>query len=550
MNIIIDGIDFTDSTIFPDDFTETINLNSETGVSINYSSTIKIKSTGYNKLKSIFRGNTCIDKDKIVDVIVTTAACEPITYMLKMTGISWIDELCEARINLISDQGQNDLNKWLGVPFWSYKTKYIDQAISSGNVHKILFVINKGLISHLMVLMYYSISPVIIAVKLMLGLLNKLLRKKNEIHIEFLERLENDLLGGGEYHTAPNINNIFEYWSSFIGVKWSSSILQTGIYNDLALYMSTLGKGINIDKANTDHWDGENEYNISPLELLTAFKKVFNADFKLINKVLYFERKDKIESLALPVFNLKTESDQIIEHLELTMNDSNYNAYFKGTYQRDAADTIGNKLLNDYSDNVEWNPKGLDSLKGVYLADTLFSPAAFTNDGYSSIVLEEAWYNSGKNIRLGYDTFAHALVQGAELVQNLKLLMIDKGRYRSFNGIGKFSEVKKRKIGSNIDGGKFVYNEDLWFDNDNLNGELYKRFYKDFRPENNLLRLFEGESLTIKPNNFSTFVTLMKANSYYISVTHEELGEGIPQKIVINYNSKTVKFENIKFRCH
>lgn len=147
------------------------------------------------------------------------------------------------------------------------------------------------------------------------------------------------------------------------------------------------------DFNNTDFWIPDN----SPLHTLDTFldelKVLYNAEWKVQDGVLYFNRKDYFLD-GDPVFDFSVnggDRDKIIEGVCFEWNETKYPAATRGLYTADAIDTCGNEARKHTDGIVEHgktdeNPN-FEGIREIY---TGFGAAKFRCDGASTDYIYDA----------------------------------------------------------------------------------------------------------------------------------------------------------------
>lgn len=548
--IFINSVDFTEWVIGLDEFTVTVERSDSGGIDQSTSNTIRVIREGYEIFKAFFFDEICTAQDKILEATIKLDCCDTVfTYDIYFKGCAFLDYDCEARVSMIQRSAEKDaFEKLTGSPFWSDKYTYVNDAISAGMVHKLSYIKDDG--NRVGLGVYLILAPLLTVVKLIVQGL-AWLNIVDEDVLDSLERLENDAVGAGEYRPCPNLAYIFRWHCNNLGLTFQSSILNSEPYNNLVLYMAQNKGGINYDKYNTDHWDAWNAANLNPVELLESLKPIFNADWVIYDGVLYFERKDIIDSLRVNLFNIQdSEKDgDIIDIGDVTNKETNF-AYWDGRYKVDASDSQGTQNVPMYSDIVEWNPTNIKARKGKKEVVVNYAPAKFTNDINANGFMKFIWYTAELADSFNNKSrMTHSLVTGQDVCSELKLLIVDEKEVITIDGY-KFVGVKRRKIKDGPNGDVYEYNWEMWFDKDLPDQELYKRFHYIDDPENQNGRPINYESITIKPSDFCTFTEKLNTYKLNISISHKDFGQGIPEKYEINFSEQTVKFENIKFKCN
>lgn len=130
------------------------------------------------------------------------------------------------------------------------------------------------------------------------------------------------------------------YYACYLG-----AVVQKGVrrYDSLSLLAGAV-------KNLTDWWHPEN----APLHTLDKFldelKLLYNANWRLVNNTLYFQRKDYWQDENL-VFDFSVNAPDralLVKGLCYEWNEVKYPAFIEGLYTPDAADVCGNAALKHY----------------------------------------------------------------------------------------------------------------------------------------------------------------------------------------------------------
>lgn len=283
----------------------------------------------------------------------------------------------------------------------------------------------------------------------------------------------NGFISGCLYgHPAPLIRSYINNVCNSCSLTFQSSIFnndQSPYYN--ALYFSapvTKGK----DKYVT--WIADDAPLLNGSDLLDQLKRTFNADYRIENGILYFERRDyftnndiwldlsnALEDNAISIcFEYPTERDPAYGRFEFTL---------------DGIDWCGNEAKAFYNDTVSWNlPFGqFQRLKGEGKYVIPFSPARFRRDGIDEDVLSvwaEIWNVIGLGDYLtGGSQFDRALLLPVHMSSTPKLLIWDGNSAVEDAKISHipYSPAYQPNIGgvqapNPIDPDGDYYNKDMW----------------------------------------------------------------------------------------
>lgn len=173
----------------------------------------------------------------------------------------------------------------------------------------------------LIALAIYLVAMIIAAVKMVQTLIDNIIQKE-------------------KFKLGMRVNTHFERACQFLGLNFSSSILQTSPYNELAIIPQKIvipGTKAKEEKKSNSKYKGHFDGTFG--DFIHAMEIVFNAKVRIIDQTLHFERVDywnKVASYQLPNINI-SRSPYSINASELSSN-----LFVK--YQLDATD------LNTYDE--------------------------------------------------------------------------------------------------------------------------------------------------------------------------------------------------------
>ena len=203
----------------------------------------------------------------------------------------------------------------------------------------------------------------------------------------FRDLMNENLIGCGRKHPSPLVRDYISNVCDKCGLTWESSIYknpESQYYN--AVYLSApVEKGTRDDNV---LWIDAN-HPIKTLDLFLADLAVLhNANYRIINEVLYFERHDFFDVGEIFVsfeelFNAaKTEGK-----LCLSWRDDEKVSYISMQYSGDAVDIVGNEANRRFSDIVEWNLPYSELQSGHRDVVVPFGTPRFRDDGIDTDIL-------------------------------------------------------------------------------------------------------------------------------------------------------------------
>jgi hypothetical protein len=177
--------------------------------------------------------------------------------------------------------------------------------------------------------------------------------------LDVFRDLNTAIIPCGRFHPSPFIRDYVENVCAKCGLTFQSSILK----NPSSPYFNAVATWAQIKKGRKK--DSNNFTLISdnlPVETLETLlnnylKPTFNADYRIVNNVLVFERKDFFLSTStwVDTETLLSNGDLIDSEICYTWTDKERYAFGRFEYSLDAQDYIGNEAKNRYNDIVDWN---------------------------------------------------------------------------------------------------------------------------------------------------------------------------------------------------
>lgn len=558
MKIYLNNILFTD--IANDGLTESIELNSEDG-SIEYGVSSTFTTTGshsYNYIYDFFFKNLCDSLHKEIDArIVFENKCKlEENYKLRIDGIRLCEEDCKIEFNLIHVPKDEEQYLCLKNQVSYGKSKDFKDFISSRSF-KIPYCQDMTMITYLLMYIYQ------ITIKTIVTILQFICAGLDTIGLggglcNLLDRLENAITGCNKYHTAALLSDVYEYNAKLCGLEFKSSIFQDNeVYKCTAIETAISGEGYYIHQCNDSdkQWNESNAENLNLLQLSKIFSVPFNAEFRIIDGKLCFERRDYFYNISKPILNLESEykNGRIEQCPEISIDQSKVCAYLKLQFTEDGFDLIGNKLKNEYNEIIEWNPTGNKNTKGECLKTFQLGMSAFLNDQRVEINFENRAlaYMRQSNGIIGTGTcdFKHWQVIQDGQFSEIKLLIVDKINTLTCSSCKFYSTIRK-KIGSVKDIFIAFGDVDVYSYNDPLKGQaLYDNFHYIDDPKNNMIDIVELGDIKWTPTDFCDAVQFIRKNGLLSAIESDRFGKSIPTSIEINYDECTISFKGLKFRC-
>lgn len=557
--IYINGTDYTRWASGLDDLSETYSIQEDGTIELGQTSTVILTGEGFDYWYNELLLDSCNSINKEYDVKIKISGCNlSLDFILKSQGVSLNIADCNAKLNLKTKSEVDDQYKILSSTEFTGEG-FVDWAAANSRIKRMLFVNEMSLITKVIALIWFgALLPVralllviAYALDLIIDALNVLLIDDIQFDYEDLKNafddIGDDVLGAGEYTTVFFIKDIFEFWATKAGLTFQSSIFQTEPYSESVLFCKQYGRGIEITQCDKVIWDSENDPNLTPVEVFNIVKPLHNAEWQIIDGILYYERKDFFDNLKKQSFVIEQEAKakRITSGYEYTFDNAKNYARFSGEYAYDNVDTQGNRAIPFYRIKKEWNP-GLifKNRKGTLTPDIRTGAVRCTEDLFRDKFNSFFWASYG---RVNY---SHSIVLSQGFAGNLKVFILDKTPGLTYRGCP-FYFVKKENITppNNADPdypdltGKWEYNYDYWMIN------LYDRFHYIDNPDLNNNRFVEIQNVELQPQDFCSFVEFMRNNKMNTFV-NSKYGKGNISGFTINYGKCSIQFSDLKFKCN
>ncbi len=241
---------------------------------------------------------------------------------------------------------------------------------------------------------------------------------------DLITSINQRIIGCGRKHPSPFVRSYIQNVCDKCGIQFVSSIYNdpnSQYYN--AMYLNAPVKKGTLNESDT--YIDEN-HPIKTLDLfLDDLKAVHNADWKLINGIIYFERIDFFYSGAIWV-NFETEdtAGTIQGKLCLEWRDDKKPSYINLEYSLDSVDPVGGEALNIYNNIVEWNLPFSELQSGHTDVLLPFATPRFRDDDIDEDILGQySWAPFGLGDQI--NNFQSVLILAKGIAFQPKLLIWD-----------------------------------------------------------------------------------------------------------------------------
>lgn len=558
MRITIDGTDYTKDVEGLDDFTLTNQLNtSDSSTSVAISGTLTFGGKAGDYLHEKFFEDPKNSMGERVSVNIYIECCgitDPIKFYMDHSSVEECD--CVITGTLIKDEDDSECRAILRDKiFWKD-----NGLLDSIPFYDVPYCNDETGFTKILVILYCILLPILVVLEVIEGIINGILDVidflvfwKNlnwEVDIPSLDNYVDLIHGCGRKHPSPLLRDVLEYNVERCGLKFDSNLLQIGFYKNVLLLMAGMEEGCEDCK-----YIENNLLNKTTTQLLNDLKPVWNAEYRIIDGVLYFDQKRRIKEVLKQNILCNVESEYRQGNTEESPCyefETNPPAYIRMQYTTDPIDLAGNKRMDtyrlddkepgNYSEIVEWNDPPNEYQKGEQSVIIPFSPPAFIEDGKNDCAVTifrklEAPLIEDRN-RL-------VLTNGMSAYPKLILL----------NKADNTFDVWKQKTGENrrcrflctapiddINYDIYEYNTFLWT-NENTPEGLYQQFYKYENPRGE-----HREIIHLQPFTFAfSCEQLQMVLKYGVNlVVQTKYGYGIPQSIDIDFQATTMTINGVR----
>jgi len=483
--IFIDGQDFTGSVEGVDDFAVTFQEDNETKtISVSISNALTFRGDAFRYLESkFFASPVFVDSDAAIKIVIPQFDHEYDLY-IRADAMDYCPEICEISGSLTERK-----------PELAILSKIPEEKQGKVDVQYCLNVDFMQVIMYAIILSF-RISLQILNISLGGFLFNGA--------VDALQEAEDLLIGCNREKAAYNIFEYIQGCASEAGLSFQSSILTTAPYKD------------------TYYVDSNSSINrLSCIEFLNLVKQPFNAEYKIKNGVLYFERVDfftQIQTRFVNVDNVYNEGRSDAPPC-YRYTAKQRNAYGRYEYSSDNIDSNANEMLDLTNDIVDFN-NPFDPYKRGDLKVTIpFSPARYSNDRDSNSTINALRPPDQLLLSTSISQFPKLVIG-----QNVAGILRPQSRPRGIDGRDDFTYQ-------------------MWFDAQLDVPELYQNFWFISNPNETNVLPFELDSFTFAAT-CEEMDTVKREGIDLIIETR--LGDARAESISINYTNGTITLEGVQ----
>ena len=499
--LTINGKDVTDYAEGIDDLSVSFVLNeSNRTVSYAASATITLHGAAYDVVKPLMS-----DWSAEYKAIVYVDQLDPLE--MTVSGRNLSDCGCTAELALQTNTENKIAYEKIARTIISEGAFWPQMAAING-VAKVPYCNEPNMVGYLLLVLYVFFRPFTVIVGGIISLVSD---------VSF-DDLGNWFLGCSKYHFAANLNKAIKYKADQTGLGWSSSILQNK-FADLHVLDAYGFEGLNKYVNNQPTYSTQYIINYTAPQMLDLLRDVFNADYRIIDGVLYFERKDYFPQIATQISFTEIEEYCVELDPDLLWNSIRFD------YTGDAMDETSQQVHSRYNGRIDLNPSEWPTLKESRDVNPKFATSRWVSDGYGDKFIRKLrkspWTGS---------SIVHDLVLARGQAYELRLLDLQPG-------IG-YRKPKFRQIGND-----FMYQDRLSFKGVQPQAvTLYSEFFKIDDPYQ--YKRYIIRELTIKPTNICDTIKLLQDKSLNVYI-QTPYGRAIPNEVEYQTKSGIFVFKEL-----
>lgn len=578
VKLLINGKDYSDYAEGIDAFEYAINLTEDGAIERGSSNQLKVTGKLYELIYDRFFANPCEGRKELLKATFQVD-CQGtkinIPMELPAVGIDICLNECEANVVFRSTKVENEKYNCLKSQT-NYHTQggesngFADWIIRQGRNYKMIYCQDYTAITYVLASAYSGVFLLIASVRLLCDSIFKIAEKISFglINIDcdkIGNQLDNSVIQCNHYHDVLRLQDIFSYNLQRCGLEFQSSILVNDpVYKNCSLECAIGGEGYYIQncKDSDTQFNEANAENLNLLQLATKLQPVFNAEFRIKNGKFIFERKDYFYKNLPTLFNLDNEYNlgNLDDCPNFQFNDQKLCAYWRIDYVSDFRDAMGNKMLTEYNEIVEWNEGNYnEDNKGECRNDVQFGASRFTNDNYIKGIFGAIYLtnlradNNLGPFEVGSCDYTHSQIITDGQLTVPKLIVIDPDRpVVNCYECNFISAVKKRLWPDYVSfkGSGIPIIKGIWDYNYPMKGQqLYDNFHFIDDPKGKEARYIDLEDVIWTPRNFCEAVNLIFENELSLNIESNKFGGSHPTNISINFKECKIKFGGLSYKC-
>ena len=412
LQLLIDGIDFTENVENPQDFKLNVGLDESTStVTFQASDTLILNGAAAKYVEErLLSGCGGLDDKLSAQAIVTDFAnCPPITLDLWITARSskCCPNSCKVEASLVTiDQGLECKEDWDNTLYWekgfidAYTHVRMPYRLQPNNNAAFTRLLIRQILLLQILLIYIPLLPFILVIASLCNAVNTLPGinincpsissvADGTILAPLFRPLDERILGTGSYNVTPRLRDIFEYHAARCGMQFKSSVL-SGTRENSVLWCMDVGGGLPCDYIDENgivtledgtklnpNWQDGNQPIMTLCELAEMYACATRSEFRIIGDCIYIEEESHFRQFSGQLYDL-TQDDKHNSEICYQLIDEELCRSKEYAFCKDPNEKQGTKNISRHSEfkNLGEGP----SYKKKCKKDIPFAPAKFGYD--------------------------------------------------------------------------------------------------------------------------------------------------------------------------
>ena len=274
-----------------DGFSLLYAIDQDTGtVQASASSDLVLYDDDFERIRDVFF-NGCNGREIRVDATVQSSCVGALEgFEITPGGVELSPSDCSATVAMSKKEYKGCL---LELKDTVFHKKGFDEAVESGEIKipKVYYCIaHAPMLAAILWFLRITLFPILAIFEVIENAVN--LIPGVNINIPFsLDDFDNLLTGCSRYHHAPMVKDVIEFHTARCGLGFKSSILvDDPVYQNIGLMEMLVEKGTRY--VDNNKYNFNNSTNFTVGQILDLMSKVFNAEYRIIDDNLIFERSD------------------------------------------------------------------------------------------------------------------------------------------------------------------------------------------------------------------------------------------------------------------
>lgn len=193
------------------------------------------------------------------------------------------------------------------------------------------------------------------------------------------------IVGCGRKHPSPLVTAYARNVCGACGLQFQSSIFDGNKPYASTVYVNAPVHKGTVATDNTTHWIDENKPLLSGKMFFDQLKIIFNAEYRVKNNILRFERKDNFQygNVWLDLTTYDPDNTNVC----WSWQDKTAFSYGNFKYFKDAVNWVGSEAADRWNDIVEWNNPYNTGQSGEFAPLIPFAACRFRDDGIEEDIL-------------------------------------------------------------------------------------------------------------------------------------------------------------------